>query len=104
MAALGGGAAKPLAFLRSVYDLDNLDTRMTTPSSVPYKTVVESRPVPDDPTTTPRRPDPRAKPSKRGTPEFYLYYAIFAVTVPYMFWIAYDVSRRRCRLACPCGR
>lgn len=71
--------------LCAVYDLDNLDTRLTTPSSVPY---------PADGRPAPRKPDPKAKPSKWRTPEFYFYYVIFIVTVPYMFWIVYSVSRR----------
>jgi hypothetical protein len=99
-----------LSGLRSVYDLDTLDTRFTTPASVPYKAVLEAR--------SQRRgngeyndgllqqqngshgweakPDKRAQPSKWNTPEFYIYYVAFVTLVPYMFWIAYDVSRRKC--------
>lgn len=82
----------PLSFLKSVYDIDNLDTRFTTPSSVPYKTVVESR----DTLTGKRavKPDPKAQPPKWRTPEFFLYFIVFLILVPWMFWIAYDVSRR----------
>ncbi|RAL67864.1 hypothetical protein DID88_008590 [Monilinia fructigena] len=36
---------------------------------------------------------PVAQPSRWNTPEFYFYYFIFLTVVPYMFWIAYDVSR-----------
>ncbi|KAK4239908.1 putative glycerol transporter protein [Achaetomium macrosporum] len=77
----------PLSFLASVYDLDTLDTRFTTPSSVPYRAAIGKRE--DD-----AKPDKRAEPSKWGTLEFYVYYLVFLTAVPYMFWIAYDVSRR----------
>jgi hypothetical protein len=83
-----GPGSGPLSLLASVYDLDTLDTRFTTPSSVPYRPSTEKREE-DIP-----RPDKRAEPSKWGTPEFYLYYLVFLTVVPYMFWIAYDVSRR----------
>lgn len=82
------------SFLRSVYDLDTLDTRFTTSSSTPYKAVVDARGDATKRERAPAKPDARAQPSRWGTPEFYLYYVIFIVTVPYMFWIAYDVSRR----------
>jgi protein-cysteine N-palmitoyltransferase HHAT len=88
----------PLSLLRSVYDLDTLDTRFTSSSSAPYKTVIDARNVPTK--EPPNKAQIKAQPSKWKTPEFYLYYAVFVVTVPYMFWIAYDVSRRACP-ACP---
>lgn len=80
-----GRRSGPLSFLASIYDLDTLDTRFTTPSSVPYRAAADA----------PVKPDPRAEPSKWATPEFYLYYLVFVTVVPYMFWVAYDVSRRR---------
>jgi hypothetical protein len=83
-----GRRSGPLSFLASVYDLDTLDTRFTTPSSVPYKASIDKRE--DD-----RVPDKRAEPPKWNTLEFYVYYLVFLTVVPYMFWIAYDVSRRR---------
>ncbi|AEO65954.1 uncharacterized protein THITE_2077439 [Thermothielavioides terrestris NRRL 8126] len=82
----GGRGFGPLSFLASVYDLDTLDTRFTTPSSVPYRAAIEKR-------EHDARPDRRAEPSKWATPEFYFYYLVFLTVVPYMFWIAYDVSR-----------
>ncbi len=81
-----------LAFFRSIYNVDTLDTRFTTPSSVPYKTVVDARGDKDG--RLQNALDKRAEPPKWNTPEFYLYYLVFLVCVPYMFWIAYDVSRR----------
>ena len=84
-----GRRSGPLSFLRSLYDLDTLDTRFTTPSSVPYRASLDKRE--DDA----KVPDKRAERPKWNTPEFYLYYLVFLVVVPYMFWVAYDVSRRR---------
>ena len=81
----------PLAFLRNLYDLDTLDTRFTTPSSVPYRPANDKRE--DDGNLN--KADKRAEPPKWNTPEYYLYYLVLGVAVPYMFWIAYDVSRRR---------
>ncbi|KAM3448869.1 hypothetical protein MY3296_007413 [Beauveria thailandica] len=83
------------SFLKSVYTLDTLDTRFTSSSSVPYKTVVEARsdPVAQREVTAAKAQSRHAQPSKWRTPEFYLYYVVFIVAVPYMFWIAYDVSR-----------
>lgn len=86
----------PFSFLRSIYNVDTLDTRFTTPSSVPYKAVVEARAEGDERPDALNKPDKRAQPSKWGTAEFYLYYFVFLTVVPYMFWIAYDVSRRMC--------
>ncbi|KAK4128634.1 MBOAT-domain-containing protein [Parathielavia appendiculata] len=81
-----GSRSGPISFLASVYDLDTLDTRFTTPSSVPYRAAADKR---EDDRVTGRR----AEPSKWNTLEFYVYYLVFLVAVPYMFWIAYDVSR-----------
>lgn len=82
------------AFLKKVYTLDTLDTRFTSPSSVPYKTVIEARSDPVAQREAADKIQSRAQPSKWNTPEFYLYYLVFLFAVPYMFWIAYDVSRR----------
>jgi protein-cysteine N-palmitoyltransferase HHAT len=94
-----------LSYLRGVYDLDTLDTRFTTPATVPYKAVLDARrhDVGNGSANGGARqediglskPDKRAQPSKWNTPEFYLYYLAFVTLVPYMFWIAYDVSRRK---------
>ncbi|KAK3330132.1 MBOAT, membrane-bound O-acyltransferase family-domain-containing protein [Apodospora peruviana] len=100
----GGGI---LSFFRSLYDLDTLDTRFTTPSSVPYNPVALA--AAGDGNGKRREDnhsrggnsgglDKRASSSdtnrpRWGTPEFFLYYLVFAMVIPYMFWIAYDVSR-----------
>ncbi|KAH8813058.1 glycerol:H+ symporter-like protein [Xylogone sp. PMI_703] len=91
----------PFSYLRSIYSLDTLDTRFTNPTSVPYKPTsnngIDSSkkddPAPSNRGRTDRNGQPVAEPSKWNTLEFYVYYLVFIVTVPYMFWIAYDVSR-----------
>ena len=83
----------PLTFLRSVYDVGNLDTRFTTPSSVSYKTAVDARNERGPNGHRSVKPDPGAEPSKWRTPEYYVYYLLLGFIVPYMFYIAYDVSR-----------
>ncbi|TVY75559.1 putative membrane-bound O-acyltransferase [Lachnellula suecica] len=96
------------SYTRSIYALDTIDTRFTSSSNTPYKTVVDARS--DSATSGSKRDDskpgvgvktdrhgrPVAQPSKWNTPEFYVYYFVFLTIVPYMFWIAYDVSRRSC--------
>lgn len=84
-----------LSWVRGIYSLDTLDTRFTTPSTVAYSTAVEQRTDRDGKRELYNKPDKRAQPPKWKTPEFFLYYLIFIVAVPYMFWTAYDVSRRR---------
>lgn len=93
----------PWSFARSVYALDTIDTRFTSSAFTPHKSVAVTRGDPagsrskkDDST---RRPpvgtdSNLVEPSKWNTPEFYFYYFIFITVIPYMFWIAYDVSRR----------
>ncbi|KAK2068271.1 hypothetical protein P8C59_002919 [Phyllachora maydis] len=82
-----------LSFIKAVYDLDTLDTRFTTPSTVPYKTVVESRKNGADKRETVNKTRDRAQPSKWNTPEFYLYYLVVGAAVYNMFRVAYNVSR-----------
>ncbi|KAJ5037514.1 uncharacterized protein L3040_007688 [Drepanopeziza brunnea f. sp. 'multigermtubi'] len=92
------------SYIKSIYDLDTIDTRFTSSSSTPYKTVIESRSHPDYKVKrdhsvpgigvrTDHSGRPIAQPSKWNTPEFYFYYFVFITIVPCMFWVAYDVSR-----------
>lgn len=83
----------PLSFLRSVYTLDTLDTRFTTPSATSYKTVIDSRGERDVRDAQKEKIASRAPPSKWNTPEFYLYFAVVFVCIPLMLWIPYTVSR-----------
>jgi hypothetical protein len=94
------------SYIKSIYSLDTIDTRFTSNSSTPYRAVIEGRNdsiasgVKRDDSNggvgvkTDRNGRPIAQPSKWKTPEFYFYYFIFITIVPYMFWVAYDVSRR----------
>ncbi len=84
----------PYYFLRSVYNVGNLDTRLTTPSSAPYRAVEARSDGGWGKEGAAAKPDPKAKPSKWNTPEFLFYLLVFVTTVPYMFWVAYAVSRR----------
>lgn len=78
--------------LKALYSLDTLDTRFTTPSSVPYKVAADARDG-NGKRESPGRPDKKTQPSRWATPEFILYYLILAIIIPRMFWVAYDVSR-----------
>ncbi|KAI1174280.1 MBOAT, membrane-bound O-acyltransferase family-domain-containing protein [Nemania sp. FL0916] len=84
------------SFLRHIYDLDTLDTRFTVSSSTPYRTVIEAR---SDAAAASKERAARwnsrpasSSESRWKTPEFYLYYVVFIVAIPYMFWIAYQAS------------
>jgi len=83
-----------LSSLRSIYNVGTLDTRFTTPSSVPYKITIDTR---DDGSASRDRgmkPDPRAPPPMWNTLEFYFYYLVISGAVISMFWIASGVSNR----------
>lgn len=94
------------SYVRSIYALDTIDTRFTSSSSTPYRAIIDARN--ESPDAHSKRDDsvpgagvktdysgrPIAQPSKWKTPEFYFYYFVFITVVPYMFWVAYDVSRR----------
>ncbi|KAK1837153.1 glycerol uptake protein 1, partial [Podospora conica] len=84
-----------LSWLGSIYDLDTLDTRFTTPSSVPYNVRSNSPTGQKN-----KRDDARARgegepesPSRWATPEFFVYYILLGWVIPYMFWVPYTVSR-----------
>ena len=87
----------PLSTLRQIFTLDTLDTRLTakTRSSSPPK----SRNAPSlsvqnaGESSTTRRIKDEANPSLWNTPEFYVYYVVFAIAVPMMFKVAHDVSK-----------
>ncbi|CZS98819.1 related to glycerol transporter [Rhynchosporium agropyri] len=92
------------SYIRNIYDLDTIDTRFTSSSAAPYRTVIDARSdpasnmkrdhsVPGVGVKTDRSGRPIAQPSKWNTPEFYFYYFVFITVVPYMFYVAFDVSR-----------
>jgi protein-cysteine N-palmitoyltransferase HHAT len=94
------------SYIRSIYALDTIDTRFTNSSGTPYRTVIDTRTenaaanakrddsIPGAGVRTDHSGRPIAQPSNWKTPEFYFYYFVFITIVPYMFWVAYDVSRR----------
>ncbi|EFX00939.1 glycerol/H+ symporter [Grosmannia clavigera kw1407] len=92
-----------LRVLRSVYDVDTLDTRFTTPSTVPYRAAVadrydngnDSSVAADDSKISSVRAEisKRAEPSKWRSPEYLLYIILISIAMPFMFWIPYSVSR-----------
>ncbi|PSR87411.1 putative glycerol:H+ symporter [Coniella lustricola] len=83
----------PLSFFRSIYSLDTLDTRFSTPAAASYRTIIDTRADPSSKDEQKERIASRAAPSKWRTPEFSLYYIVFAICVPLMLWIPYTVSR-----------
>lgn len=82
------------SFLRSVYTLDTLDTRFTTPATTSYRTVIESRADPVIKDSQKERITSKASPSRWNTPEFYLYYLVVGASIPLMIYVPYTVSRR----------
>ena len=91
-----------LYYVRRLYSLDTLDTRFTTSSQTPLqRTVTEhgvdtSKPaVQSDDQRTSRQAEalPGTQPSRWRTPEYYFYYLVFLVAVPFMFKVPYDVSK-----------
>ncbi|KAK3383695.1 MBOAT, membrane-bound O-acyltransferase family-domain-containing protein [Lasiosphaeria ovina] len=97
--ALGG----VLSQLGSIYDVDTLDTRFTTPPGLSYKAVIDARSdkrsddalIPNT-NTNPDKLDgskrPQSPPRWR-TPEFYLYYLLLSFIITSMFWVAGGVSQ-----------
>ncbi|KAK8072494.1 glycerol: H+ symporter [Apiospora saccharicola] len=81
-----------LSFLSSLYELDTLDTRFTTDSTTPYKTIIESRHDTRANQERANRYSGKTKPSRWRSPEFIMYYVILSYVIPYMLWVAYDAS------------
>jgi D-alanyl-lipoteichoic acid acyltransferase DltB (MBOAT superfamily) len=97
--------AKASALFFAIYDVDTVDTRLTTPAGSSYR--VARAAVSDDGGTgagavgtkdkaldqQQARARARATPPRWRSPEFYLYYVVGAFVLPYMFWVPYSVSR-----------
>ncbi|PWY70954.1 MBOAT-domain-containing protein [Aspergillus heteromorphus CBS 117.55] len=81
-----------LSWLRRLYSLDTLDTRLTVSSSTPPRVAAaDSRAAAKD-----ARADAiarNASPPKWQTFEFYIYYIVFLIAVPLMFITAVGVSQ-----------
>lgn len=95
-----------LHFLRKLYSLDTLDTRLTTSAHVPVRRVSDEsleksaseRGLDTDAADLPQG----VSPSKWRTPEFYFYYAVFALVIPQMFKSVMEVSARMIPFTLPC--
>lgn len=94
--------ATVLRALSAIWDIDTLDTRLTTPANVSYRTVTEARSARDGADNDDFKPlsaqeariRASAGPVRWKTLEFYGYYAYLALTLPMLFWVPYTVSRR----------
>lgn len=103
------GAMAWLQYLKRLYSLDTLDTRFVIPANTPSRdaaTELTIDPVKPGPSSDNARkrsnghikssPSKDVHPSQWNTPEFYFYYLVFLVAVPYMFKTGYDVSKCTC--------
>jgi len=72
--------------LKNLYSLDTVDPRLTAPSGNKRKQSAAAA-------STASTEFPEPQPSRWKTPEFYGYYFVFAVVVPLMFKVTYDLSR-----------
>ncbi|MCJ1381634.1 glycerol transporter [Xylographa soralifera] len=94
-----------LQYAQKLYSLDTLDTRFTAWSKGPPRTSTTQL-DPAKSSTKEAEPDARQQSGGRstasqdvassalwGTPEFYIYYMVFLVSVPLMFKAVYDVSK-----------
>ena len=97
---LGQYVMNLLQYARSLYSLDNLDTRLTTSSKTPPSRIDPARSLPDEgPYKEGRRSgtDELAKgpsPPRWSSPEFIYHALVFLVAIPLMFKTAFDVSKR----------
>ena len=84
-----------LSTLRQAYTLDTLDTRFTTSSATPLKSVNDA-----SVTKTKEEIDQKvslplgAAPSRWNTWEFYFYGLVFAICIPLMYLAVWEVSQR----------
>jgi len=89
-----------LYLVKRLYSLDTLDTRFTHSSKVPVRNVSSERgvvtPKPaagDDGDVAKQASNlPVTQPSRWNTFEYYVYYFVFVVMVPLMFYVPYSVS------------
>ena len=87
----------PLSFLRQLYSLDTLDTRLTTSSKTPLDVVQKDQRDADHKEKNVKNENEvaqGAQPSRWNTSEFYFYAIVFIVIVPQMFKAVMDVSDR----------
>ncbi|MBE3044566.1 hypothetical protein IMZ48_18760 [Candidatus Bathyarchaeota archaeon] len=84
----------PLAYLRSVYDVSTLDSRFTTPSTIPHRAALSSARDDDPSKDHAAAVKATASPSRWKTPEYIAYGLFLAWAIPGMFVIGYSVSQR----------
>lgn len=81
-------------YLRRLYSLDTLDTRLTTSSQAPARLVAAGKDISEAKT---RDQDASrsalGRPSKWNTMEYYFYYLVVGVAVPMMFYASYTASK-----------
>lgn len=82
------------SLLARVYDVDTLDTRLTNPSKVPYQTVIDGRSSLVETSALKNSIKAESKPPKWRTPEFMIYYTLLGIIMPYVFYVAYEMSSR----------
>lgn len=90
-----------LYFLKRLYSLDTLDTRFTHSSKVPVRTASAERGIDiskpavnsEDDVTKQSSVPKNTQPSRWNTLEYYVYYVVFLVMVPLMFYVPYSVSK-----------
>ncbi|KAE8153418.1 MBOAT, membrane-bound O-acyltransferase family-domain-containing protein [Aspergillus avenaceus] len=81
-----------LSWIRRVYSLETLDTRFIVSSNTPLKAVADTRSAPARDARASAVAS-NASPSRWRTPEFWVYYVIFAIAVPWMFKTVIEVSQ-----------
>lgn len=92
-----------LSYLKRLYSQDTLDTRFTVSSTAPLaRTSSEhgidiSNPALSAAGQSAQRRDQElplsSQPSKWATPEYFIYYLFVGIGVPWMFFVAIDVSK-----------
>ncbi|OJJ50159.1 hypothetical protein ASPZODRAFT_13249 [Penicilliopsis zonata CBS 506.65] len=82
-----------ISWLRRLYSLDTLDTRLTASSTTSLRAAADSRRTPAERDARANAIASRASPPRWHTPEFFVYYLFFIVCVPLMFKTVVDVSQ-----------
>ena len=95
-----------LNYAGRLFSLNTLDTRFTTSSRRSAaldnkKTQIDpAKPNAESSDSRGRtKPIAEASPSRWGTMEFFVYYLVFIIVVPMMFYVGYEVSKRKCLIA-----
>lgn len=98
-----------LSDLRRLFSLETLDTRFFVPATAPPKDALQetsfgtASPLPSqNGRSRGKGSTDNVQPPRWKTPEYYFYYAVIAICVPFMFKSVIDVSKgllhRECTL------